>query len=825
MQMNTGGQASSSRNISRVARRWLMGGRVQGVGYRAFVFNLAQRLELSGMVQNLTGRVLVEAQGKPAALDAFAAALVSAAPPLARPRVISCQNIQVRELSGFEILPSTVASQPDIHIPPDNFLCDDCRREMLDPNDRRYRYPFINCTQCGPRYTLIMRMPYDRPNTTMAGFPLCSACRAEYEDPRNRRFHAQPLACPVCGPQLDFVVPHHRADEHVGGDAALLACVAALRRGETVAVKGIGGYHLMCDALDPAAIARLRASKHRPHKPLAVMFPWQGEDGLQRVRAELQLDALTQAVLCDASRPIVLIQRRADSTLPDVIAPGLREIGAMLPYSPLHHLLLDSFWSPLVATSGNVSGEPVLTGNAEAETRLGKVAQAFLHHNRTIARPADDSVIRVIANQPRLLRAGRGIAPLEFDLPFSLPQPLLAVGGHMKNAIALAWNDRAVLSPHIGDLGAPRSLETFEQVIADLQQLYGVKAQAIACDAHPGYASSRWAAKQGLPLYRVQHHHAHASALAFEANLNRSNFNSKVKQGGDERVTQAVHTARQGASEEANTVSLKNRNWLVFTWDGVGLGEDGTLWGGEALHGKPGAWQHVASFKPFRLPGGERAGREPWRSAAALCWESGLDWQSGARDAVLLKSAWQQGLNAPVTTAAGRLFDAASSLLGLADTVSFEGQGPMLLEAVAADDAGLGVAAAIDLPLHENEAGLLVADWTPLLHALRCNRVPVAQRAMQFHLSLAHSIVAQTQHIHRRMPFDAVGLTGGVFQNKLLAELAMQQLGAAGFEVYLPQQAPCNDGGLALGQLIEAASKNIIEVSIFDDSDASFGMR
>jgi hydrogenase maturation protein HypF len=678
--------------------------------------------------------------------------------------VISCQLIPVRELDGFEILPSAVTLQTSIHIPPDNFLCNDCRREMLDPNDRRYRYPFINCTQCGPRYTLITSMPYDRPNTTMADFPLCAACRTEYEDPHNRRFHAQPLACRACGPKLNFAA-QECVHEHVAGDAVLDACIAVLRRGETVAVKGIGGYHLVCDALNRDAIARLRKNKLRPHKPLAVMFPWQGEDGLQRVREELQLDVVTQAALCDSSRPIVLISRRADSTLPDSIAPGLREIGAMLPYSPLHHLLLESFGGPLIATSGNVSGEPVLTGNAEAEARLGKVAQAFLHHNRPIARPADDSVMRIIAGNSRLLRAGRGIAPLEFDLPFTLVQPLLAVGGHMKNAIALAWGKRAVLSPHIGDLDAPRSLEIFEQVIADLQQLYGIKAQAIACDAHPGYASSRWAAKQKLPLYRVQHHHAHASALAFE--------------GGPDKT------------------------WLTFTWDGVGLGEDGTLWGGEALLGHPGAWQRVTSFKPFRLPGGERAGREPWRSAAALCWESGLAWHSNTRDAVLLKSAWEHGLNAPLTTAAGRLFDAASSLLGLCYTASYEGQGPMLLEAIAYGDAE-----SIDLPLHEDENGLLVADWTPLLHALRCDEVLVAQRAMQFHLSLAHSIVKQAQRIHAHTPFDAVGLTGGVFQNKLLAELAIQQLGAAGFEVHLPQQAPCNDGGLAFGQLIEATHQN-----------------
>lgn len=747
-----------------------MGGRVQGVGYRAFVFNLAERFGLRGAVQNLTGEVLVEAQGEPAALDAFAAALVSAAPPLARPQVVSCQSIPLRALDGFEILPSAVATQADIHIPPDNYLCDDCRREMLAPGDRRYRYPFINCTQCGPRYTLITRMPYDRPNTTMAEFPLCPACRAEYEDPRNRRFHAQPLACPVCGPQLSFVAAHQRAHEsaHAGvrGDAALDACIAALRRGEIVAVKGIGGYHLMCDALNTLSIARLRASKRRPHKPLALMFPWQGADGLQRVRAELQLDSVTQDALCDVSRPIVLIPRRADSTLPDAIAPGLREIGVMLPYSPLHHLLLESFGSPLVATSGNVSGEPVLTDNAEAEARLGNVAQAFLHHNRPIARPADDSVLRVIAGSPRLLRAGRGIAPLEFDLPFTLPQPLLAVGGHMKNSIALGWSNRAVISPHIGDLGSLRSLEIFEQVIAELCALYQVSPQRIVCDAHPGYASSKWAEQRGLPVLRVYHHHAHASALAGEF--------------------------------------FGVENWLTFTWDGVGYGADGTLWGGEALLGKPGAWRRAATLRPFRLPGGERAGRECWRSAAALCWEAGLDWSRADSNSALLHQAWQRRINAPASSAAGRLFDAAASLLGLVQESSYEGQGPMWLEAASSKTNEH-----VTLPLRLREDGVLESDWQPLLVMLRDEKISVAQRGGMFHATLAHAALQQARQLREQHGEFSVGLSGGVFQNRLLTERLIALLEMDGFTVRLARHAPYNDGGICYGQLVEAANANI----------------
>ncbi len=743
------------------ARRWLLSGRVQGVGFRPFVYRLAQRFQLVGRVQNRSGQVLIEAEGEPEFLDAFAAMLLLEAPPLASAQIVRVEKIAHLDMDHFEIVPSTVSLDSHTHLPPDYFMCADCRREMQTPQDRRYRYPFINCTQCGPRYTLITRLPYDRPNTTMAGFELCPACRAEYENPRDRRFHAEPIACPQCGPQLGFVAAGTRID----GAAALDSCISALQRGDIVAVKGVGGYHLICDASNDESIARLRSAKQRPHKPLALMFPWRGADGCELVSKELELDEQTQALLCEPLRPIVLLRRRSDSALSGLIAPGLQEVGAMLPYSPLHHLLLDSLDRPLIATSANVSGEPVLTGNAEVEVRLGHVAQGFLHHNRPIARPADDTVMRVIAGRPRLIRAGRGIAPLELNLPRALTRPLLAVGGHTKNTIALGWGQRVVLSPHIGDLDAPRSQEIFEQVIADLQTLYGVTPEAIVCDAHSQYASSRWAKLQGLPLIRVQHHHAHASALALE------------------------HKAE--------------KTWLSFTWDGVGLGEDGSLWGGETLHGRPGAWRRVARMRPFKLPGGERAAREPWRAAAALCWEIGRDRISPAADNTLLKSAWERGLNSPSTTAVGRMFEGAASLLGLLEQASFEGQGGMYLENTAK-----GNAEAIVLPVCEDAEGLLTADWQPLVLAMLQADVAVTTRAMQFHLSLARTIVEQAQRIHARTPFDVVGLTGGVFQNKLLAELAVAQLSSAGFHVHLPELLPCNDGGIAMGQLAEALYSN-----------------
>jgi hydrogenase maturation protein HypF len=739
--------------------RLTIGGRVQGVGYRPFVYRQAVRHGVTGWVRNRSGVVDILAQGDAAALEQFAASLIDQAPPLAQPQLIGRTDEAKARLADFRILASDGSDTPQIHVPPDFFACDDCLRELRDPADRRHRYPFINCTQCGPRYTLIARLPYDRPNTAMAGFELCPACRSEYDNPADRRFHAEPVACPVCGPQLAFVQGTQRIDDTRD---ALHAAVAALRAGAVVAVKGVGGFHLLCDAGDEAVVQRLRARKHRPHKPLAIMFPQQGSDGLESVRRHLRPNAREAALLRDPQRPIVLCARRGDSGLAAAVAPGLNEIGALLPYSPLHHLLLDDCAMPLVATSGNISGEPVLTANDAAQQRLAGIADAFLLHDRPILRPADDPVWRDSAGALRPLRLGRGSAPLELKLPFTLAEPVLAVGGHMKNSIALAWEDRIVVSPHIGDLDAPRALAVFGQVVADLQRLYGVQAQRIVCDAHPGYASSRWARQSGLPVQAVQHHHAHAGALYGEHDGN-----------GD---------------------------WLVFTWDGVGLGSDGTLWGGEALFGRPAHWQHVGSLRPFHLPGGDKAGREPWRAALALLWECGLEAPEFHSDQPLLHRAWQQHLNTPKSSAAGRLFDAAAALSGICMNASFEGQGPMQLEAIALRDA-----TPITLPLYDDN-GVLRLDWAPLLPMLMDTSVPLTTRAGTFHASLAAAIAAQAVALRRTHDFTTVAFGGGVFQNRLLSELAAAALEPAGFTVRLATRLPCNDGGLCYGQVIEAAA-------------------
>ncbi|MDY6981439.1 MAG: Sua5/YciO/YrdC/YwlC family protein, partial [Pseudomonadota bacterium] len=513
-----------------------------------------------------------------------------------------------------------------------------------------------------------------------------------------------------------------------------------------------------------AAIARLRQRKQRPDKPLAVMFPASGDDELAAIRSQLQLDAVAEACLRTPVRPVVLLPRLPGCALPANLAPGMNEVGVMLPYSPLHHLLLARFGKPLVATSANLSGEPVLTGADEVRQRLPHLTDIRLHHNRPIVRPADDPVIRIIDHQPRPLRLGRGNAPLELSLPQPLSQPLLACGGHMKNCVALAWEQRVVISPHIGDLDAPRSQQVYARTIADLQQLYAVEPEAVVCDNHPDYFSSRWARRQALPLHSVAHHHAHAAIVAGEY--------------PDEP------------------------RWLVFTWDGVGLGPDGTLWGGEALLGRPGQWQQAASWQPFYLPGGERAAREPWRAALALCWQSQTIWPDAPENTALLQEAWHKGLNAPQTTAVGRLFDAAAALTGLCHSASFEGQGPMWLEQEALKGSHEG----IDLPLTEH-SGLLRSDWTPLLPLLLDENLSMADRAVAFHHSLARALLAQAIELRQRHGDFAIGLSGGVFQNRLLCEQVMQQCQQSGFRVYLPQQVPINDAGLCYGQIIEARAR------------------
>jgi len=743
------------------ARRWRLGGRVQGVGFRPFVFRLAHQWNLSGWVRNNGGEVEIRAQGSAEALQAFGQALLMRAPPAAHPLLIEVLSDRLGSSEDFRILASGTGAGTHAHVPADLFTCNDCLTELRDPGARRYRYPFINCTQCGPRYTLIRRLPYDRSNTTLDRFTLCEECAAEYADPRDRRFHAEPLACAACGPSLGW---RDGARMIYGDEASLAAAISTLRDGHIVALRGVGGYHLLCDASNECAVARLRLRKGRPQKPLAIMVPWRGADGLDFVRSLAELSALEATALCDAVRPIVLLRRRANSIIAAAVAPGLRELGLMLPYSPLHHLLLEDFGAALVATSGNVSGEPVLTGQQEVEERLAQVADGYLHHDRPIARPADDPVVRIVADVVRPVRLGRGTAPWEFDLPQCMRVPTLAVGAYMKNTVALAWDNRVVVSPHIGDLASPRGRAVFGQVICDLQELYGVRAQCVAHDAHPDFPNTRWAHDSGLPTQPIWHHFAHAAAVAGEY-------------PSDEPL-------------------------LCFTWDGVGLGPDKTLWGGEGILGRPGAWTRVSSFRPFRLPGGARAARDPWRSALALCWESGQVWSPGENlGGPLVRAAFDGGVNTPPTTAVGRLFDAAAALVGICLHASYEGEAPMCLEALCEQPERPE-----PMPLARDMLGVWRSDWAPLVRAMLDEGCEPATRAAMFHASLAQTLCEQALAVRNDSGVRRVGLGGGVFQNRVLTERARELLMAEGFEVLLPHRLPVNDAGISYGQLIEAAA-------------------
>ena len=741
-------------------RRIALGGRVQGVGYRPFVFRLAQRCAVSGWVRNGLGTVEILASGTEPDLDRFASSLFTEAPPAAQPVLIGSMPAEPDGTSGFVIRESAALPGARHCFPPDLAPCPDCLKELSAPRNRRRGYPFINCTQCGPRYSLIRALPYDRANTAMTMFAMCSACSAEYLNPLDRRFHAEPIACPECGPTCLFVDGQNPAKM---GSAAVDATIAALRNGKIVAVKGVGGYHLFCDAANEAAVVTLRHRKLRPHKPFALLFP-ENQAILERC-AIADFAAVEQ--LRSTARPIVLLDRRADAPLAPSVAPGVGTVGAMLADSPLHHLIAENFSRPLVATSANRSGEPMLTTPEAAVTNLAGIADAFLHHNRPIERPVDDSVVRIVSGLPRAIRAGRGMCPLERDLPFRLAEPVLALGGHMKSTVALAFENRVIISPHLGDLDNAHALASFVRMIGDLQSLYDTPARRLLVDAHSGYASTAWAKRQGLEIVPIWHHHAHASAVAGE--------------GGQFAVPM-----------------------LVFTWDGVGLGPDGTLWGGEALLGMPGQWHRVARFRQFRLQGGDAVGRELWRSAAALCWEERITPPLAVvppANEELARLAWQKNVNCHVSSAAGRLFDAASTLLGLCYSASFEGQGPALLEALAGRTERLE--AFRSLPLYETSDGLLEANWGTLLPMLLDPSLAPSNRAARFHGTLAATAIEIVKVVGARHKFSTVGLGGGVFQNRLLSETLIGSLNQLGYETFLGKMISCNDAGLSFGQIVE----------------------
>ncbi|MEV3860643.1 carbamoyltransferase HypF [Streptomyces sp. NPDC050095] len=752
-------------------------GRVQGVGFRPFLHRTAHALGLSGWVRNVNGHVEMSVSGRPAALRELLAHLREQAPPLSdvrRVRVTTTSDGDQETGQGFTVRASRSgprASGAPREIPPDAALCEACLAELFDPGDRRHRYPFINCTDCGPRATVIEDLPYDRTRTTMRNFPLCDRCTTEYEDPADRRFHAEPLACPACGPALAWGA--------VRGEGALQCAVKAVADGGIVAVKGLGGYQLICDATDLNAVAELRRRKRRPAKPFAVMVP-----DLTTARRLATVGATQQSLLTSPGAPIVLLDTTSAQTasLAPAVHPGTRRLGLFLPTTGLHHLLLDALDRPLVVTSGNLSDEPLVIDDAEAHRTLPSVADGFLTHNRPIRARYDDSVVQTERRSVHVLRRARGYAPAPLRLPASSPLPLVAAGAQLKHTVTLALHRRAHLGPHTGDLADQATYDAFLRTYADLSRLTGISPRAVAHDLHPGYRSTQWA--RSLPVEHripVQHHHAHVAAVAAEHRL-RSPF-------------------------------------IGVAYDGLGLGDDGTLWGGEVLVADLSGYRRVGRFARAPLPGGEAAVRNPARMALSYLYAAeplGTPRPSprlvrtfaarlDARAVDTVRTLAERGLGSPPASSCGRLFDAAAALLGLGDVVSYEGQAAVALESAAA------TVRAPALPWQLARAdGLWVYDPTPTLTALLEQCVAGAQvpyLAAAFHTSVAEATSALVEHAVAEGAPRTVCLGGGCFQNRRLLTEVRRRLRAQGLRVLTGHEVPVGDGGISFGQAAVAAAR------------------
>jgi hydrogenase maturation protein HypF len=743
------------------------------------VHRLAHAHHLDGWVANDPRGVVIEVEGEPAAVERFVEALAAQAPPPAAVDSLHRAPLEPLGETGFRIRHSDAAGEKTAQVLPDIATCPACLAEVLDPADRRHGYPFANCTHCGPRYSIVRSLPYDRPHTSMSGFEMCQPCRAEYTNPADRRFHAQPNACASCGPSLALWEPDGTVLTE--GPQALAGAADALRSGAVLALKGLGGFHLMVDARDAKAVARLRERKPRREKPFALMVR-----DLEQARRLCRVDGAAAEALAAPEAPILLLPRRPDAPTHQSVAPGSPTLGIMLPCTPLHHLLLRHLDFPLVATSGNLSEEPICTDESEAAERLGGIADLLLVHDRPIQRHVDDSVAWVLRGETRLLRRARGFAPRPVRLAADAPS-VLAVGGHLKNTVALSVASQVFVSQHIGDMETPQALSAFEHAVSDLLRLYQARPGILAHDLHPDYASTHWAveyaADAGLHRVAVQHHHAHLAACL----------------------------AENGAAGPA----------LGVTWDGTGYGSDRSVWGGEFLLGGASAFRRVAHLHPFLLPGGEAAVREPRRAALALLWEvlgaEALERDDlepvrsfDARERTLLSTVLERQLGSPVTTSAGRLFDGIAALIGPWQRSSFEGQAAMGLEFLA--DPGVADAYPVELSGGSTQAGdpeptPLVLDWRPLLQAIleqQRRGVAPAVIAARFHNALIEAILG----VARAVGEPTVALSGGCFQNRRLVEGAASGLEDAGFRVFLHRQVPPNDGGLSLGQVAVAAARH-----------------
>jgi hydrogenase maturation protein HypF len=746
-------------------------GIVQGVGFRPFVYSLATRLSITGWVRNTSAGVEIEVDGSPEALAAFVHALREEAPPLARIDEFEVQERAPNGFPQFEIMHSEAIAEAFQPVSPDVSLCTDCMHELLDPDDRRYRYPFINCTNCGPRFTIITDIPYDRPYTTMAPFEMCPECASEYENPLDRRFHAQPVACPVCGPHIWLEVNGESVAEREG---ALQGARRLLKEGKVLAVKGLGGFHLACDATNPDAVTTLRRRKLRVDKPFALMMP-----DLATVEAHCLLDDAERELLQSRQRPIVILRRRSESNVAQDVAPGQDTLGVMLPYTPLHVLLIEpeeGFPPSLVMTSGNLSEEPIAIENDEALERLNNLADAFLLHDRRIRTRCDDAVVRAFDGAVYPLRRARGYAPFPVLLPWKLP-PILAVGPELKNTFCLTRGNYAFLSHHIGDMENYETLCAFEDGVDHFERLFRVNPEILAYDLHPDYMATRYALsraeREGLIIEGIQHHHAHIAACM----------------------------AEHGLTGESPVIGV--------SFDGTGYGEDGTIWGGEFLLADYHHFERPYHLAYIPMLGGEAAVRQPWRLALAWLAHAGIDWEEdlapvGAAGTEAREMLWRMlelRLNAPLTSSMGRLFDAVSSLANARQEINYEAQAAIELEAlVDPDEKGMYFFAIVDDNIDP------VPVIREIIDDLRVG-LSVQRIAARFHHGVAYMVDQVCRALKDRSGIEEVALSGGVWQNMVLLSRTVKLLRQSGFKIYIHRQVPTNDGGLSLGQAVIAARR------------------
>jgi len=778
--MDSATSSNQHEAMCRERREVQVRGVVQGVGFRPFVYKLAVEEHLAGFIGNDTDGVTIQVEGKPEQVGAFLLRLRTETPPLARIDAVSVRSLEPMGESHFRIVASEVHGAVATGIPADAATCEDCLREVLDPRDRRYRYPFLNCTNCGPRFTITRRIPYDRPQTSMAVFPMCPECQREYDDPLNRRFHAQPNACAVCGPRVGLA---DGSGVEIAADDPVQAAINALVAGRIVAIKGIGGFHLCVDATNEAAVARLRERKRRYGKPLAVMVR-----DLASARLLCELTEAEEKLLLTPARPIVLVRRRSGSLLAPSIAPGIPWLGVFLPYAPLQHLLFaDARVQALVMTSANLSEEPICIDNDEARERLGAIADLFLLHNREILQRCDDSVLSLVDGSTQLLRRARGFVPLAVDLPLETA-PVLAVGGHLKSVFALATGKFVYQSQHLGDLENLTGLEFFEESLQHLMRTFEIAPTAVVHDLHPGYLSTdwakRWAAEHNLPLIAVQHHHAHVAACM----------------------------AEHGRTEPAIGLAL----------DGTGYGTDGRIWGGEVLIAELGRFERFAHLAYASLPGGEKAIREPWRMALGVLAAAGIDPREATiaglvgattEEARVVARMIERGINAPLTSSCGRLFDAVAALILGRRAVDYEAQAAIELEGIAIDEP---LETASPYPFD-----VIAGDWSrhvptvlspaPMLRAileeLRCGE-PKSRIAARFHAAVAQVFVAAAELARAATGVQTVALSGGCMANRRLAHLLRVRLEGVGFKVLQHERVSPGDGGLSYGQAAVAAARN-----------------